>query len=91
MSPHREHQLSEGREDDWVWESHEIAVHQVYRRFHIPVEPIQFPSSCADAPAAITELKIEISSAYIAEMKPVIREQLIKAGLRLARLLNESL
>ncbi|MBV8904694.1 MAG: hypothetical protein JOZ22_13765, partial [Acidobacteriia bacterium] len=64
---------------------------QVYRRLHIPVEPLEFPASCADAPQAITELKLEISGAYIADMKPVIREQLIKAGLRLARLLNETL
>jgi S1/P1 Nuclease len=91
FSPRRDRQFSEGKEDDWVWESHEIAVHQVYRRLHIPVQPLEFPSSCADAPAAITELKLEISPIYIAEMKPIVREQLVKAGLRLARLLNESL
>jgi hypothetical protein len=91
FSPRRDRQFSEGKEDDWVWESHEIAVHQVYRRLHIHVQPLEFPSSCADAPAAITELKLEISPVYIAEMKPIVREQLVKAGLRLARLLNESL
>jgi hypothetical protein len=91
FSPHRERQFSDGKEDDWVWESHEIAVHQIYRRLHIPVVRLEFPSSCADAPAAITELRLEISPAYVAEMKPIVREQLIKGGLRLARLLNESL
>lgn len=91
LNPRRERQLSDGKEDDWVWESHEIAIHQIYRRLHIPVEPLEFPASCADAPAAITGLKVEISQLYMAEMKPIVREQLMKAGLRLAHLLNESL
>jgi hypothetical protein len=91
LGPHREHLLAEGNEDDWVWESHELAIHDIYRRFRIPVEPVEFPKSCAEAPGAITELKLEIPASYIDDMKPVVREQLIKAGLRLARLLNESL
>lgn len=91
FSARHQRQLSDGKEDDWAWEGHEIAVHQIYRRLRIPVEPLEFPASCADAPAAITGFKLEISSAYIGEMKPVVREQLIKGGLRLARLLNESL
>jgi nuclease S1 len=91
LGHHREHVLSEGSEDDWVWESHELAIRDVYRRLHIPVEPVEFPATCAEAPAEITSLKLDIPGAYIADMKPVIREQLIKGGLRLARLLNESL
>jgi S1/P1 Nuclease len=90
-SPHREHVLAEGDENDWVWESHELALRDIYRRLRIPVEPVEFPKSCAEAPSAITELRIEIPASYLADMKPVVREQLIKAGLRLARLLNESL
>ncbi|HEX3681913.1 MAG TPA: S1/P1 nuclease [Bryobacteraceae bacterium] len=91
LSPHREHALAEGKEDDWVWESHELALRDIYRRLHIPVEPVEFPASCAEAPAEITSLKLDIPAFYIAEMKPVVREQLTKGGLRLARLLNESL
>lgn len=91
FSPHREHAISEGNPDDWAWESHEIAIRDVYHRLHIPVEPVEFPKSCADAPEAITSLRMDIPAFYISEMKPVVREQLIKAGLRLARLLNESL
>jgi hypothetical protein len=91
MGPRRERVLSEGKEDDWVWESHELAIRDIYRRLHIPVEPVEFPAGCAEAPAEITGLKLEIQGAYLSEMKPVVREQLIKGGLRLARLLNESL
>jgi hypothetical protein len=91
LGPHREHALAEGKEDDWVWESHELALRDVYHRLHIPAEPIEFPASCAEAPAEITSLKLDIPAFYITQMKPVAREQLMKAGLRLARLLNESL
>lgn len=91
FSPHHEHALSEGNPDDWAWESHELAIRDIYRRLRLPVEPVEFPKSCAEAPAEITELRLEIPGSYISDMKPVIREQLIKAGLRLARLLNESL
>jgi hypothetical protein len=90
FTPHHEHALADGKEDDWVWESHEIAIRDIYHRLHIPTEPAEFPASCADAPESITNLKLDISGAYISAMKPIIREQLIKAGLRLARLLNES-
>jgi S1/P1 Nuclease len=91
MGPRRERELAEGKEEDWTWESHEIALRDIYRRLRIPVEPVEFPASCEQAPAAIKELKLDIQASYISDMKPVVREQLIKAGLRLARLLNESL
>jgi hypothetical protein len=91
FTPHHEHTLAEGRENDWAWESHEIALRDIYRRLRIPVEPVEFPESCAQAPEAITSLRLEIPGAYISEIKPVIRQQLVKAGLRLARLLNEAL
>lgn len=91
LGPHRERVLAEGKEDDWVWESHELALRDIYRRLHIPVEPVEFPASCAQAPAEITSLKLDVPAFYMSEMKPVVREQLMKAGLRLARLLNESL
>ena len=83
--------MAAGNQDDWVWESHELALNDVYRQLHIPTEPVLFPASCKVAPEAISSMALEIGNAYIDEMKPIVREQLIKAGLRLARLLNESL
>jgi hypothetical protein len=91
LSAARRHELAEGNQDDWTWESHELALTDVYDRLHIPVEPIEFPANCNDAPLAITNLKLQIQAGYIEDMKPVVRSQLEKAGLRLARLLNESL
>ncbi len=85
------HGLSRGRVNDWAWESHQLAKHVIYRQLHIPVEPIEFPKTCKDAPPAITEFTPDIDADYLNRMKPVVRTQLIKAGLRLARLLNEFL
>lgn len=83
--------ITAGNQDDWVWESHELAMQVVYRELRIPTEPVEFPANCAVAPAAISGMTLDISNAYVNEMKPVVREQLLKAGLRLAKLLNEAL
>jgi hypothetical protein len=83
--------LSRGNEEDWVWESHELAKRVIYERLHIPIEPIEFPHACKDAPTTIAGFKAQINSVYVNNMKPIVRMQLIRAGLRLARLLNESL
>jgi hypothetical protein len=91
MSEEERHRLAAGNQDDWTWESHELAITDVYQKLHIPLEPAIFPRSCADAPANIRSFVPDTDSLYINAMKPVVREQLTKAGLRLARLLNESL
>lgn len=80
-----------GSQDDWIWEGHELARKEIYIRLNIPVEAAAFPAKCTEAPSDITSLKLEITPSYIEAMKPVLRGQLEKAGLRLARLLNESL
>jgi hypothetical protein len=84
-------QMVEGDENDWTWESHELAMHDVYYKLRIAVEPPVFPANCSEAPAAITELKLQVDARYVDSMKPVVREQLIKGGLRLAKMLNEAL
>jgi hypothetical protein len=84
-------ELAEGNAEDWAWESHRLAEKYVYKRLRIPVEPIEFPAKCSAAPEAITQDRLQIETAYISAMEPVVRSQLERAGLRLARLLNESL
>ncbi len=84
-------EFSAGTPEDWTWESHELARKVIYSKLHIPTEPIVFPKGCADAPPEITGFKAQIDTLYVDEMKPVVRDQLAKAGLRLARVLNESL
>ena len=87
----RQKEFSGGEVDDWVWESHKLAQENIYGKLHIPVEPILFPKNCGEAPSEITNSHPQIDTLYIDIMKPVVRDQLLKAGLRLARTLNESL
>ncbi len=91
LSANGERELTEGDQDDWAWESHELAEKDIYFKLHIPVEPVEFPANCGEAPASITDFKPQIDALYVDSMKPVVREQLTKAGLRLALLLNKSL
>ncbi|HZS56874.1 MAG TPA: S1/P1 nuclease [Bryobacteraceae bacterium] len=87
----RQAELVRGDQNDWAWESHEVAIQDVYYKLHIPVEAPMFPANCSEAPAEITEFKVPVDTLYVDSMKPVVREQLIKGGLRLAKMLNESL
>lgn len=65
---------------EWIGESHRIARDRVY-----PMLPVD--SSC---PRKIQGV-VEIGQAYYARAAPVIETQLRKAGVRLARVLNETL
>jgi len=80
-----------GDENDWAWESHRLATVNIYKRFEIPKEDIVFPASCSQAPDEIRAMAIHVDDAYMEAMKPIVREQLIKGGLRLARMLNDIL
>ena len=91
LSEGKQTELLRGNQDVWVWESHELALADVYYKLHIPVEPAIFPANCNDAPGDITNFKPAVDSLYVDSMKPVVREQLEKGGLRLAKMLNESL
>jgi hypothetical protein len=81
--------MSQGTADDWAWESHKLAEKEIYQRLKIPKAPLLFPASCKVAPEEITSDKITVDPAYVAAMKPFVRLQLERAGLRLARLLNQ--
>ena len=78
-------------QDDWTWESHLLAQKVIYGRLHIPTEPVIFPKGCPNAPLEIREFVPQIDGLYIDDMKVVIRRQLLLGGLRLARVLNDSL
>jgi S1/P1 Nuclease len=83
--------VAAGDQDDWVWQGHRLAIELIYAKLHVPTEPVIFPKGCPEAPIAITTFRPVIDGIYVDSMKPVVREQLTRAGLRLARLLNESL
>jgi len=69
-----------GSISDWIRESHEIARDSAYTA--LPVA-----ASCGRKIAGV----VEIDQAYYAKAAPVIEIQIKKAGVRLARVLNETL
>jgi len=91
LSPEAQRGMAGRDVNDWVWESHELAIRDVYQQLRIPIEPVEFPASCAVAPDEIKQCRPTVTPSYIAAMKPVVRLQLERAGLRLAELLNGSL
>ncbi len=70
----------QGSIPDWVGESHQIARDLVY-----PALPVAF--SCSHKIKAVAA----IDGAYYSAAAPVIEAQIRKAGIRLARVLNETL
>jgi len=69
-----------GSTPDWIAESHRIARDLVY-----PMLPVA--SSCSQKIAGV----VALGEAYYGEAAPVIEIQIRKAGIRLARVLNEAL
>lgn len=90
LGPRVQKNWAKGDERSWAWESHQLANRVIYQRLHIPLEPVVFPAGCQAAPLEITTFKPVVDSLYINDMKPVLRDQLSKSGLRLAALLNHT-
>jgi hypothetical protein len=83
----------------WTWESHTLASTVAYADLKpsIPVAPVALgtadQAACNEGRAAVAALHISINSIndeYVSHALPVIREQLAKAGYRLAGLLNQT-
>jgi hypothetical protein len=77
----------------WAWESHQIAEETVYGRLptKIGIEAPQPVSTCADDNHISTRmlaLHEQVDEKYQAAAEPVVQQQLVKAGIRLAMLLN---
>jgi len=79
----------------WAWESHELAEKIVYGHLPhlLPIETARPMTKCparedVAARAGQIELDENLANDYQAAASPVIREQLAKAGARLARMLN---
>jgi hypothetical protein len=77
----------------WAWESHQLAETTAYGKLphRIALEPPRAISSCADdndVAARMLRLDQTLNQAYQDAAAPVVEEQLEKAGIRLAALLN---
>jgi len=80
----------------WTWESHRLASDDVYGQLK-PEIPVVSPvlgtadqDACNRERASVAALHISIDDDYVSHTLPVIREQLAKAGYRLAALLNQT-
>ncbi len=80
--------------DAWVWEGYELAVKNVYGALpvHIPVEAPQSVKSCAEdnhVSARNLKLNEHLEAPYQDMAAPIVRQQVAKAGARLATVLNQ--
>lgn len=80
--------------DDWAWESHEAAEKIVYGRLgKIAIEPDPKMESCADnnhMARRMLEKRLAAGEGYQRAAAGAVREQIAKAGVRLAMILNEA-
>jgi hypothetical protein len=84
-----------GQPIDWAWEGHDAAV-TAYRALpvNIPHDTNAQVNSCADnnhIGHRMADLHIELGERYDNVCRPIVEEQLTKAGIRLAALLNSTL
>jgi nuclease S1 len=80
--------------DAWAWESYQLAAKKVYGKLpvRIPVEAPQPVRSCADnnhVSTRMLKLNERIEDPYQNMAAPIVRQQVAKAGARLALLLNQ--
>jgi hypothetical protein len=78
----------------WAWESYKVAQKKVYGKLpvRIPVESPQPVRSCADdnhISARMLKLNERLEQPYQDVASPVVRQQIAKAGARLALVLNQ--
>jgi hypothetical protein len=80
--------------EDWAWEGHELADTVVYAKLPVAI-PVEKPvpvKSCADddhVSTRLLKLNEQVSQAYVDAVAPTINEQVAKAGVRLAMVLNQ--
>jgi hypothetical protein len=82
--------LLAGTPDDWAVAAHQLALSTAYGLLKIPVmtPQIEVKNCATDAPPAVLNLHEMISPAYLSQTEPVAQNQLMKAGARLANILN---
>jgi hypothetical protein len=78
----------------WAWESHQVAEDAAYGKLPhpIPIETPQPVASCKDdrdIAARMLALHETLGASYAAAVTPVVQQQLVKAGVRLALVLNQ--
>jgi hypothetical protein len=80
--------------ENWAWESHELANSVVYAKLPvaIPVEKPELVKGCSDdnhVSTRMLKLHEQVSQQYVDAVAPTIDQQIAKAGVRLAMVLNK--
>jgi len=80
--------------ENWAWEGQGLADSVVYAKLPvaIPVEKPEVVKSCVDdnhVSTRMLKLHEQVSQAYVEAAAPTINEQIAKAGIRLAMVLNQ--
>ena len=80
--------------ENWAWESHELADSVVYTKLPVAilVEKPQPVKGCSDdnhVSTRLLKLHEQVSQPYVDAVAPTINEQIAKAGVRLAMVLNQ--
>lgn len=79
--------------EDWVWEGHELANSVVYAKLPVP-DPVEKPvevKGCSEdnhVSTRLLNLHEKVSQEYVDAVAPTINEQIARAGIRLAMVLN---
>jgi hypothetical protein len=80
--------------EDWAWQSHELADSVVYAKLPVAV-PLEKPvpvKGCSDdhhVSTRMLKLQEQVSQQYVNAVAPTINQQIAKAGVRLAMVLNQ--
>jgi hypothetical protein len=80
--------------DDWAWEGHELADSVVYAKLPVAV-PVETPvpvTACSDdhhVSTRLLKLHEQVAQPYVDAAAPTVDEQIAKAGVRLAMVLNQ--
>jgi hypothetical protein len=80
--------------EDWIWDSHELANSVVYGNLPVAVpveEPVVVKSCSDDNHISMRMLKLheQVGEYYVEAVTPTVNEQIAKAGVRLAMILNQ--
>ncbi len=80
--------------ENWAWESHELADSVVYAKLPVAI-PVENPTptrGCSDDHHVSTRmlaLHEQVSQEYVDAVAPTLKEQIARAGVRLAMILNQ--
>lgn len=80
--------------DQWAWDSHQLAVGVAYLKLPTPVptEKPQAVKTCSDdnnVGKRMKQLNEDLGAQYLTSVTPVIKQQMARAGTRLAMILNQ--